>query len=128
MLLAFAGGVALAGSLVVTKDCNENPNPECHGTDRSDVILGSSGKDVIYAMKGGDTVISNQGGEDTVHGGNGSDLINVQDGDLIAQGEPAPTSPDVVDCGDNPRGKPDTVIADPDDKLIDCEVINPIPK
>jgi Ca2+-binding RTX toxin-like protein len=66
---------------------------EVHGTDGSDIFLGSAGSDTIYAGGGSDNVIGGSGGDtiiaqaygstiygawgnDTVHGGNGDDYID----------------------------------------------------
>jgi Ca2+-binding RTX toxin-like protein len=77
-----------------------------NGPAANDTIRGGGGGDIINDQLG-------QGSDvDTIFGGKGNDKIAVQEGD---------SSVDGVDCGPGT----DTIIADPNDHLTNCEIVNP---
>jgi Ca2+-binding RTX toxin-like protein len=77
------------------------------GTSRADQILGDGGNDRIDAL-GGDDELDGGDGRDTVNAGSGDDIVYARD-----------NKRDTIDCG---SGK-DTVIADPEDRLKNCEKV-----
>jgi uncharacterized repeat protein (TIGR01451 family) len=78
------------------------------GLSSADRIYGLAGRDAIYGGPGTDTIHAGPG-RDVIFGGGENDTIFAHDGE-----------PDRVDCG---AGR-DTVIADPTDSLVDCEVVS----
>jgi Ca2+-binding RTX toxin-like protein len=79
-----------------------------NGLAGNDTLLGGAGYDHIVGGRGND-VISGGSGADVIDGGPGSDTIKVADGER-----------DVVNCG---AGR-DRVVADPFDKVSNCEVVD----
>ncbi len=132
MALLLAGGAVLARQI----DCTGGL---CVGTKKADSLVGTAGDDEIVGRAGNDTLIGDPdnstgddllrggGGKDsisdpfdgndvdTVFGGNGNDTINVREGAAFSD------APDVVDCGPGT----DTVIVDPGDSRLNCEILNP---
>jgi hypothetical protein len=123
-----ASGTALAKDIVCKGGL-------CVGTNRADSMVVSSGAaaDQIVGRRGNDNI--NPGtGDDEVRGGGGADTIrdNTNDGDVdtffggkgndfIDVREFRPDDePDFVDCGPGT----DTVFADPNDHLTNCEIVN----
>jgi hemolysin type calcium-binding protein/WD40 repeat protein len=74
----------------------------------NDTLLGGSGYDTIDGGAGND-VITGGSGADKLDGGAGSDTIFAADGER-----------DTIDCG---SGR-DRVVADPSDKLLNCELVD----
>lgn len=89
---------------------------EMAGTDQADRLNGTSGADQILG-DGGNDRINARGGHDEIDGGDGRDTIKAGSGDDIVYARD--NKRDTIDCG---TGK-DTVIADPDDRLKNCEKI-----
>jgi Ca2+-binding RTX toxin-like protein len=138
MLGVLAAAVLLTGGAVLARniDCTGGL---CTGTKKSDNLVGTAGDDEIVGRGGGDTLIGDPvnstgddllrggGGNDTisdpfdgadvdtVFGGKGNDVINVREG--ASGGD----DPDVVDCGPGT----DTVVVDPTDTRLNCEILNP---
>ena len=127
--LLLAGGVVLAKEISCTGGV-------CLGTNKADIITGSTGTDQIKGRDGGDTINDDIGGSDTIRGGNGSDTITdigvVPDVDHIfggkgndvidvQEGAALNDNPDTVECGPGT----DTVFVDANDTRLDCEILNP---
>lgn len=141
VLALLTATLLLTGGVVLAKDfsCGPPTDGPCVGTKRGDSIVGTAGDDEIVGRAGNDTLIGDPenstgddllrggGGKDsisdpfdgndvdTIFGGNGNDTINVREGAAFSD------DPDVVDCGPGT----DTVIVDPTDIRIDCEILNP---
>lgn len=105
-----APSVALAKNRGAEKTCEDT----CSGTKYSDQLTGTDTDTTFYARAGNDKIDDRanpqQGGDvDTVFAGGDNDSINVDDGD----------NTDSVDCG---KGNNDTVVADPQDEVLEnCE-------
>jgi Ca2+-binding RTX toxin-like protein len=88
--------------------------PAKRGTANADVLRGTKGADRLYGLAGGDRLYGYAGndllvggpGRDFLVAGPGNDTVEVRDGQK-----------DTVDCG----GGRDSVIADRDDDLTNCE-------
>jgi len=89
---------------------------ETTGTDTADVIAGTKGADQILG-DGGNDRINAGAGSDEIDGGDGRDTINAGSGADIVYARD--DKRDTIDCG---TGK-DTVIADPEDRLKNCEKV-----
>jgi Ca2+-binding RTX toxin-like protein len=87
---------------------------ETTGTDQADVITGTKGADQILG-DGGNDRIDAAAGDDEIDGGDGRDTIKAGSGADIVYARD--DKRDTIDCG---TGK-DTVIADPEDRLKNCE-------
>jgi Ca2+-binding RTX toxin-like protein len=89
---------------------------EMTGTDEADRLTGTRGADQILG-DGGNDRINALGGDDELDGGDGRDTVNAGSGDDIVYARD--NKRDTIDCG---SGK-DTVIADPEDRLKNCEKV-----
>lgn len=78
------------------------------GSQRADTLSGSSRGDTISGGAGND-LITGLGGEDCLQGEGGDDVIDARDGQA-----------DSVDCGPGD----DTVYADPQDAVVNCEHVH----
>jgi Ca2+-binding RTX toxin-like protein len=95
------------------------------GTSRAEYLAGGGFDDVIRGMGGNDT-IPGGAGDDRLDGGDGNDVITGGSGaDRLFGGPGSDTiyaadgERDTVDCG---AGR-DRVVADPFDKVVNCEVV-----
>jgi hypothetical protein len=104
-------------------------------------------RDFLYGENGNDTFTGGTG-DDVIRGGKGNDIVDPDP--LIPQGSlpPDPTTPnagrdnikthsgddtifeqdgfrDTIDCGEGFESEGDTVFADENDKLSNCENVNP---
>lgn len=89
---------------------------EITGTDEADVLTGTKGADQILGDGGNDRIKAGAG-DDEIDGGDGRDTIDAGSGDDIVYARD--DKRDTIDCG---TGK-DTVIADPEDRLKNCEKV-----
>jgi len=95
------------------------------GTSRADYLAGGAFDDVILGMGGNDT-IPGGAGDDRLRGGDGNDVITGGAGADSLFGGPgsdtiyaADGERDTIDCG---PGR-DRVVADPFDKVVNCEIV-----
>lgn len=76
----------------------------------------TSGNDTVYGHESHDYVQQGSTSDVTVDGGEGDDEIRVWD--------EAPGTPDFVDCGE---GDADEVTYDPEDTIVNCEILHEVP-
>jgi hypothetical protein len=106
-----AAGVATAA----TKECAADV--KCHGTAKSDVVIGTNGSNLIRGLGGADTIYTHasdgpSGDADRIVSGSGSDTIYANDGDAN----------DIISCGD---GASDVANVDQGDAVkATCETVN----
>jgi Ca2+-binding RTX toxin-like protein len=74
MATALAGVAWAANTIHCPGPSSGNPDGECRGTDRNDVMHGTEGKDDMYAWDGAD-VMYGRGGRDSLIGGKGPDVV-----------------------------------------------------
>ena len=133
MVIAIGAPVALAGAALPKPKVIRLPSSEAdlleRGTSGADWIFGTSDRDLVRAGSGDDEVRTGRG-RDRVWGGPGLDRIWSGDDDdrVIVAGDPfyegrdvsgrSPVLGDTVDCG---PGR-DTVVVDPNDQTVNCEV------
>lgn len=86
-----------------------------HGNALSNNVT-TSGNDTVYGHESRDLVQQGSVSNVTVDGGEGDDEIAVWD--------EAPGTPDYVDCGE---GDADEVTYDPEDTIVNCEILHEVP-
>jgi Ca2+-binding RTX toxin-like protein len=74
MATAVAGVAWAANTIHCPGASSGNPDGECRGTDKNDVMHGTEGKDDMYAWDGAD-VMYGRGGRDSLIGGKGPDIV-----------------------------------------------------
>lgn len=92
------------------------------GTSGADNIFGTGDRDIVRAGSGDDEVRTGKG-RDRIWGGPGTDAIWAGEGNdfVVVAGDPFYEGRDVSDTVDCGPGR-DTVVADPQDKTVNCEV------
>jgi len=102
------------------------PGRHLVGTSRADYLAGGGYDDVLAGLGGNDT-LPGGAGDDRIDGGPGNDVITGGPGaDRLLGGSGSDTvyaadgERDIVDCG---PGR-DRVVADPFDKVVNCEVVD----
>ena len=119
-------GAPASAALVTIRLPDDKADLVERGTSGADKILGTGDSDIVRAGSGDDEVRTGKG-RDRIWGGRGFDRIWSGEGDdrVIVAGDPFYEGRDVsallgdtVDCG---PGR-DTVIVDPNDKTVNCEV------
>jgi len=130
LLVVVVAGL-LAGGVVLAKDI-QCLSGKCVGTKKADEIVGSFGPDTIFARGGNDTIFA-ESGDDEIYGGGGNDRIialgTLHDSATIFGGKgddvidvrtnTPDKEPDFVDCGPGT----DTVVVDPTDTRLNCEIL-----
>ena len=134
MKFRFAVATALVAATVVampasadTIDCSKMKSSselclktggwiEITGTDTADRLTGTKGADQILGDGGNDRIKSGTG-DDEIDGGDGNDTVDAGSGADIVYARD--DKRDTIECG---SGK-DTVIADPEDRLKNCEKV-----
>ena len=119
-------GAPASAALVTIRLPDDKADLVERGTSGADKILGTGDSDIVRAGSGDDEVRTGKG-RDRIWGGPGFDRIWSGEGDdrVIVAGDPFYEGRDVsallgdtVDCG---PGR-DTVVVDPNDKTVNCEV------
>jgi Ca2+-binding RTX toxin-like protein len=79
-------------------------------------LISTAGDDVVYGHEGDDVVQQGSWSNVTVDMGEGDDEVTMWD--------EAPGTPDVIDCGE---GDADEVTYDPEDTVVNCEILHEVP-